>query len=153
MWLEGALQNDWSVNEMRTRRVETLGAVAADGELASVLAVEDDEDYEPPDDTQRIEGVPMAVAAAGGVDSEDEIDQADDAASDEWDESAENSARLEPPAPFARLPELPDDLAEVVESFKLVIIRHRLDGWRETSPRGIVAALDALKSLALAPAD
>ena len=30
MWLEGAVQNDWSIGEMRARRWETTGAVAAD---------------------------------------------------------------------------------------------------------------------------
>jgi hypothetical protein len=154
MWLEGALQNDWSVSEMRSRRAETLGALAVDGELASVVAVDEDEDYVPPDEMGRIEGVPMAVAAAGDVESDHQTAQALDESSEEWDEPEDDPARIEPPAaPFAQLPELPDDVAEAVESFKLAIIRHRLDGWRVTSPRNVITALDALKALTLAPAD
>jgi hypothetical protein len=154
MWLEGALANDWSVGEMRTRRAETLGAVAADAELASVIAVDEDEDFVPPDEPHRIEGVPMAVAAAGEVDADDEPADGEIEASENWSSSDDNPDRSEPSAPpFAELPDLPDDLAEAVESFKLAIIRHRLDGWRETSPRCVLSALDALRALTLATAE
>jgi hypothetical protein len=54
---------------------------------------------------------------------------------------------------MAGVPDLPDDLAEALASFKLAIVRHRLDGWRRTTPANVLAALDALKALVLAPAD
>ena len=55
--------------------------------------------------------------------------------------------------PFANLPKLPDDVQEALESFKLAILAHKLTGWDEVSCDDILAALDALKQLALAPSD
>jgi hypothetical protein len=156
MWLEGALQNDWSVSQMRARRAETLGQVVVGEALTEGAAADVDEDYEPPaEESLRLDGVPMAVAAVSDVDRAEDDDEdaqeswADDELADERDEDDIPA----PPAPFAHLPELPEDLAEAVESFKLAIIRHRLDGWREVSCRDVVIALDALKSLTLASAD
>jgi hypothetical protein len=136
------------------RRCATLGAVAADPELASVVAVDEDEDFVPSDSPDRLEGVPMAVAATGEAAADEAMADAGNETSDDWDSASDDVEESEPPAaPFAELPKLPDDLAEAVESFKLAIIRHRLDGWREISPRDVLSALDALRALALAPAE
>ncbi len=54
--------------------------------------------------------------------------------------------------PFEDLPDLPDDLAEKVDDLKVAILQHRLAGWQETTPDDIVAHLDALRQLTLAPA-
>jgi hypothetical protein len=54
--------------------------------------------------------------------------------------------------PFAHLAELPDDLAQALESFKLGILRHKLAGWNEVALEDVLSALEALKQLALAPA-
>jgi hypothetical protein len=51
------------------------------------------------------------------------------------------------------LAELPEDLAEAFESFKLSIVRHRLAGWHEAARDDVLAALDALRELALAPVE
>ncbi|HEY6564172.1 MAG TPA: hypothetical protein VIY86_06720, partial [Pirellulaceae bacterium] len=53
--------------------------------------------------------------------------------------------------PFECLPELPGDLIEAFEALKLVILRHKLQGWRETTSREILAYLDAYKALVTAP--
>jgi len=48
MWLEGAVQNNWSVSQMRRTRWETLGAVAADQPRdEDIVTTELDEDFEP----------------------------------------------------------------------------------------------------------
>ena len=48
MWLEGAVQNDWSVSQMRRQRWETLGAVESDKpQEDDVIKNELDEDFEP----------------------------------------------------------------------------------------------------------
>ena len=52
-----------------------------------------------------------------------------------------------PKRPFALMWELPPDMHEAYESFKLSIVRHRLAAWSEVSPDDVAAALDALKSL------
>ncbi len=54
--------------------------------------------------------------------------------------------------PFENLADLPDDLAEAFEMFKLAILRHKTTGWEEISREDVMASLDALKELALAPA-
>jgi hypothetical protein len=46
---------------------------------------------------------------------------------------------------------LPPDLGEAFESFKLAILHHKLSGWQEIACADVVAALQALQQLALAP--
>ena len=52
---------------------------------------------------------------------------------------------------FAQLSDLPEDLAEAFESFKLAILRHKLGGWSEVGRDDVLASLDALKELAASP--
>jgi hypothetical protein len=53
--------------------------------------------------------------------------------------------------PFADLKELPEDLAEAFEAFKLAILRHKMADWQDISCKDVLASLDALKQLVLAP--
>jgi hypothetical protein len=53
--------------------------------------------------------------------------------------------------PFAALNPLPDDLATACESFQLAILRHKAQHWAEVTLDDVLASLDALKALALAP--
>ena len=55
-----------------------------------------------------------------------------------------------PPAPLADLPPLPDDLADALEGLKVAILLHKLGAWKEVSRDDVLAALDALKHLAVA---
>ena len=52
--------------------------------------------------------------------------------------------------PFARcaLLNMPPDVADAYESFKLAIMRHRLDGWREIGRQDLLDCLTALADLA-----
>ena len=54
--------------------------------------------------------------------------------------------------PFENLAELPQDLAEAFDAFKLAIIRHKAEDWGEISREDLLGTLEALKELALAPA-
>ena len=54
--------------------------------------------------------------------------------------------------PFADLPALPSDLAEAFDSMKIAILRHKTEGWRDVPIEHVLAALESLKSLALAQA-
>jgi hypothetical protein len=163
MWLEGALQSRWSVSQMRGKRWETLGAVAADQPRdEDVVASELDEDFEP---AQRQEPIDTAVTpeyseiVAGprhdeGPDFGDEQD-APRAARETWEETEEDepAAAREPVRPFASLADLPDDVADAVERFKLLILKHRREEWVSFSQSDMVAVLESLKQLALSPAD
>ena len=58
----------------------------------------------------------------------------------------------EPPVrPFADLPDLPADLTDAFEQFKVAILAHKLNDWQGVACNDVLAALDALKKLALAP--
>lgn len=163
MWLEGALHNDWSVSAMRGQRAATLGDVAAradalaaqvDAEAAGELAAAEDT----ADGDDRITPSVARLSAADldeqvGNETETPTDEADDAP---FDADAEREEGATPRSaasvqPFAGLPELPDDLQAAFDTFKLAILNHRREGWRQVSCGDVVATLDALKTLALAP--
>lgn len=158
MWLEGAVHNGWSISQMRQARQETLNLVDDAAPAA---------DFEPDEETvaDHVRPAPSATAPRVGEvtdpripadDEEDyvelpETDQADAAphgdvpADGVWEQP---SAAAE--APFESLEDLPDDLAEACEAFKLAIVRHRMDGWKKCSRRQVLQVLDALRKLALA---
>ncbi|MBN2024805.1 MAG: hypothetical protein JW809_18645 [Pirellulales bacterium] len=160
MWLEGAVQSGWSVLAMRERRWRTLGAPAGDEPRADdAFAAELDEDAIAPG-----EPLPRELSAKTAV-----VEPTDDAADDDpasktnraQHERRENEGQtvldarptVEPVRPFEDLPELPDDLADAIEALKLAIVRHKLAGWRDVRADDVLAALNALKQLALAPAE
>lgn len=49
---------------------------------------------------------------------------------------------------FQTLPELPPDVEEAFQAFKLAILRHKLGGWMEVSQGGLCISLDVLKQVA-----
>lgn len=165
MWLEGAVQSGWSVSHMRKQRWETMGALASDEpQDEDAVSGELDEDFEP---AQRQDPISSSLTpeyteiASGprheGPDFGDEESDADTIASaerdEELDDSEEASAPVDRVRPFEALADLPDDVLDAVERFKLLILKHRREGWLALSQDDMVASLDALKQLALAPAD
>jgi len=166
MWLEGAVQNGWSVSQMRRTRWETLGGDKRKEPDDDVAAEDLDEDFEPAlnrdPDGSTIEGRYDEVQAGprhedpdfGDNDSEDE-EAARSGHARERDGAAiyaeEEEPAIEFVRPFENLAELPDDLAEAFEAFKLAILRHKADDWRQIPRDDVLASLDALKELATAP--
>ncbi len=164
MWLEGAVQNDWSVSTMRTQRFETLNPVdEAPPREDDLVVAEVDEDSGEADaasalrqgDVEQIQpfGKSQDRGAFDGRSPESDA-AADSAKAAPW----EAAQRAEQPGaeavrPFARLAELPSDLADAFESYKLALLRHKLDGWQQISRSDAIASLDALKELALAPSE
>ncbi len=167
MWLEGAVQNGWSVSQMRHTRWETLGDPR--GQMPreeDVIAGELDEDFEP---ANRAEPIPATITGsvqqvAGGPELDDEAEtdeKATKARRKKKDSSEEGGAAVfsqDRPEetirfvrPFENLAELPDDLAEAFEAYKLAILRHKAEDWQQISLDDVLASLDALKELALAP--
>jgi len=162
LWLEGAVQNKWSVSQMRRSRWEAHDAPA---ELKprdeDIVATELDEDFEPARNQD-----PEALAVGSqydqinapptpeGPDFGDEPQDFDPASRSPADEAIEVSAAGEAaPAvrPFAEIGKLPDDVADAFEAFKLSIIRHKNSGWKELSRDEMLGVLESLKELALAP--
>jgi hypothetical protein len=171
MWLEGAVQSGWSVSQMRKQRRETMGAVAADAPQAEdEVSSELDEDFEPAQHQDPVnsslspeyseiaagplpEGPDFGDEGEPNAADEEEMQAADEAWAEGEAEEETASAPVERVRPFEGLSDLPDDVLDAVESFKLLILKHRRNNWEELPQEHMVAALEALKQLALAPAD
>ncbi|MEM8864017.1 MAG: hypothetical protein AAGF31_00535 [Planctomycetota bacterium] len=158
MWLEGALQNGWSVSQVRAKRWETVGDGKPEPTEESAAAGELVEDFIEGDEAPVRETSGATSAAASGTSEEPgETDSPSAAERREApaDEPAEVDSSLQADSdavrPFANLPDLPDDLADAFEQFKLVILNHKLAGWAEVSRDDVLAALESLKQLAMAP--
>jgi hypothetical protein len=170
MWLEGATQNGWSVALMRRQRWQTMSELGepAPADDEGVLG-ELDEDFVPDERTSEAEsradrdrmadGYTAEVRSPAGPDFGDEDDFAGSSA--ERANDAPRSVALDPSLdgsdgepfrPFADLRPLPDDLSSAFEAFQLAILHHKSQHWAEVSCDDVLASLDALKALAMAPA-
>jgi hypothetical protein len=157
LWLEGAVQNDWSIAEMRHQRWEANGGIdpqPADDETS--LSTPWDEDADP-QEADVVSGTLGTVASPARTDADETDNEAgydrsqfDDAATSDTEGA---TARGEPFRPFADLPSLPADVNDAFEAYKLCILRHKLAGWQEISRDDLVSSLESLKQLALMPAD
>lgn len=171
MWLEGAVQSQWSIADMRRQRAEANGAVEDEESAAETAAAEPWDD-----DADSGEGVEAALSTVSDpdqgsaeYDSEDsDSDDRDSHESDdeesgydrsEFDDDRSNAgdreamAEADSVAPFAELPPLPPDVNDAFEAFKLCILRHKVAGWQDISRADLLGTLDALKQLAMTPAD
>ncbi|MEM9185456.1 MAG: hypothetical protein AAGB00_03060 [Planctomycetota bacterium] len=160
MWLEGALQNGWSVSQVRAKRWEVVGADGPNTEAPAAGQDDVNEDFVA-DVSPAAEAT--AAAVSDGLQGEDGggHDRSDSASSAERRQDETDDPGLAPtdswpqPAdavrPFADLPELPDDVADAFEQFKLAILGHKLAGWAEIARGDLVGVLESLKQLALAP--
>ncbi len=159
MWLEGAILNSWSVSQMRGKRWETHGNPGAPPQEESEAPFEGDADASPGEAASaagRTTKDPASKPTRATTDEESTNESADS------DDNAPSDGNFEAPAPSpaksrtrlaVEVDDLPDDLADAFEQFKLAIIAQRRLGWSETTPEAVIECLDALKSLALAPSD
>ena len=145
---------------MRNQRWETLGAPAEmkprDEDIVNAELDEDAATTElQPPRTPEIIGAEMGTVHPIDEDADEEAltDQSRSGmpASSDAADAAADAAAGEPTRPFENLPSLPPDLSEAFESFKLAILGHKITGWLDVSCRDVIAALEALKQLALAP--
>ena len=158
MWLEGAVQNGWSISQMRHHRWEALGAPEEQKPKESeIFPSESDEDGEPEGNqslpksiTETLGVVRDAGASAGHLSNPAPFDGGDGNTLDSAAFSAEPRA---PFRPFENLPPMPADLNEAFELFKLAVISHKLAVWKDIAMEDVLAILDALKQLARAPAE
>ncbi|MBA61736.1 MAG: hypothetical protein CMJ76_05155 [Planctomycetaceae bacterium] len=175
MWLEGALQNKWSVSSMREQRWEAMGGAPSEkpddkdviyAELdEDFVALSPDEapiknDYTPGNDTIRGE----YDEASSGPDYASGSDFGD---TDPYGMHATN--RLEPAArefdgtalevagdsirPFENLEELPSDLQSTLDEFKIAILRHKSTGWQEVDAAQVSGHLYALIQMVELPGE
>lgn len=174
MWLEGGIQNGWSVAKMRKARWEALGAPEdlkpKDDDIVAMELNEDldtREDHSPEVVEAKMEGIDTPGTSgpdlSAGPDFGDESD-GDSTGATAGESSASHSGdpgasiySEDPDAvpfvrPFENLADLPDDVSEAFEGFKLAIIRHKADDWQAIAREDMLGTLEALKELTLAPA-
>jgi hypothetical protein len=156
MWLEGSVQNGWSVSQMRRQRWEALGAPAGEEpDEADVVASELDEDFEPALNQSPVEHSLSAVDGHEGplhegpdFGDESEGDYGEDGGNI-YSEQADQAADFV--QPFENLGELPEDVMDAFEAYKLAILHHKGEKWSKVPLEDLLASLDALKALAVAP--
>lgn len=161
MYLQGAVDNGWSISQMREQRWEAIGgSPELKPNEADVVATELDEDVSTAADAPLPATISESVADVHGADDlpSDEPESAPFDADDVSEESESMSAVADEPAvpplrPFESLPPLPADLNEAFELMKLAILAHKVSGWTQISRDDVLAVVDSLKQLALAPAE
>jgi len=170
MWLEGAVQEKWSVSSMCENRWEATGAAASDKPQESdIIYAELDEDavapfqptteqssstYAPGDST--IRGSYDQASGTQGFEGPDFGDASyqrssgttpADAPSDSLDGAPrvvtdeESAATVQP---FKDLADLPDDLQDPLDNLKIAILQHKVNHWESVSEETVVAHLNGL---------
>lgn len=153
MWLEGAVQSGWSVSHMRRQRWQALGAVAElEPHDQDIIVAELDEDVELEEQAQNLDSQADPATISETVGLVQEPGGVEDEESGEIDDEPPKVA-VELFRPFENLAPLPADLADAFESFKLAILHHKVSDWNEISREDVLATLEALKQLAVAPAE
>jgi hypothetical protein len=161
MYLEGAVQNDWSVAQMRNQRWEAMGGQPElQPREADVVASELDEDAPARDDSPLPATISESLGEVHGAEDFSEYDDSEPAPFDGDGSSVSDmtDAAVEAPSapllrPFESLPPLPADLKEAFELMKLSILAHKVCGWAEIARDDVLSMLESLKQLALAPAE
>ncbi len=159
MWLEGAIQNEWSVSQMRGKRWETLGTPPAE-QRAELAASEVEElPTEPakagtgPAEPASEEPSTAKTASVKSLATEAATRERTEEGSDAHEKEALTAKPQAKRTPLnVNVELLSDDLADAFEQFKLAIIAQRREGWRDTTRETVIECLDALKELALAEA-
>jgi len=171
MWLEGAVQEKWSVSSMCENRWEATGAAASDKPQESdIIYAELDEDtiapfqpvseqksstYAPGDST--IRGSYDQASGAQGFEGPDFGDAsyqrssgampATNAPSDSLDGAPrvvtdeESAVSVQP---FKDLADLPDDLQEPLDNLKVAILQHKASHWNSVNEETVVGHLNGL---------
>jgi hypothetical protein len=158
MWLQGAVESNWSINQMRDKRWETNGSPSDSTPRDSdIVAAEIDEDVHAVDSANSAAVLSGEVSEVHDTERDEEENSDSSAPFDADDSEPAPEAYAESPTtpvrPFENLPSLPDDLKEAFELFKLAILSHKISGWGEISVNQVVGVLESLKQLALAPAE
>ena len=173
MWLEGAIHNGWSVSQMRGQRWETVGKPGETMPTDEEEAAGDDEDApwlgeDESEMASREEAITGESAEVKSVeetakrtkeesDDEEEGEEAEsgssESSSSSYDDEAPKSQKKERTRLSVEVGDLPDDIADAFEQFKLAIITQRRLEWAETTPESVIECLDALRELTLAPLD
>jgi hypothetical protein len=167
LWLEGAVQNDWSVAQMRVQRWESIGGAEEhkpqDGDI--IVAEIDEDAYSRQSLPERIEGRNIAIGAADALATSEssaaampervseparkkEPTKKDGATQTESNSDVPQTGKLL--MSLKGISEFPADLAESLELLKVAILNHKLAGWKSISAEKLCRSLETLKMLTVA---
>jgi hypothetical protein len=157
LWLEGAVQNTWTVSEMRATRLE-VGRGDTPSDVVTT-DLEQDEDFSPPDrGLKKVRPAKPEDGEKQSVDAEELPDDARAALADAIGNSAcetptpDGSFESRPTGrPSVSTVGLPDDIATPAEALKLAIVRHRIGGWQLVEASAVAALLEGLIGLVWSP--
>jgi len=169
LWLEGAAQSHWSVSQMRRTRDEAMGRdpnasaneVLIDSELDDGFVALSEEDgaihVDTMDEDSDRDGSDRSTSGPlnEGPDFGDE-GQGDESGFDSDPASSRSQSEIDGLGietgslnnPFAGLGEMPPDVSDAMEQFKLCIIRHRANHWTDVSQPQLLSAIEALRLFA-----
>lgn len=171
LWLEGAVQNGWSVAQMRVQRWEAIGAPdELKPRTEDVFTAELDEDVNPRNDSfassEASRSAGRTEARTAEIGAADMVDRFD-ADEPPFDPDGDASPKQEPKKPKTKAVEddsdgpstgellaslgdlaaFPADLGEALAMLKVAILHHKLAGWKDISPPKLLKKIDALKGL------
>ncbi len=157
LWLEGAMQSRWSISQMRRTRWESMGQDPdQQPDESEIVTAETDEDFSPlseaDDSTETDRELQDRIGTTGPLNEAPDFGEGESEGSDveaiednyEDLDDASDEDLGDRTSPFASLPQLPVDVAEAMENFKLAIVRHRASQWQDVSQSDILKVLDAL---------
>ena len=153
MWLEGAIQNKWSISQMRHQRWETLGSDPNDQPRTSdIVATELNEESQTlalseqnrQNDRNYVEG-----PVHEGPDFGDEPSSSGKSSKSSSESDSDSDEKEDAPKAraFDTFTELPEDVLDAVNAFKIAIITHKTAEWEEVSRDDMLDLLDSLKQM------
>jgi len=155
-WLVDASENQWSVATMRLQRWEAIGSpVGQKPNDADIVMSEPDEDVNPFNDSDTVlDGNRKSVEPNRDKDKKKKGDNNTSGGSTGGDATGGGSndndlghftSPAEAFAQMKQMKDLPEDLKEAFEQLKVVILSHKVSGWREVEPQRILTFLNAMK--------
>lgn len=162
LWLEGGARSGWSVSEMRRTRLQAMGgdpttidpnAPREDVELDDGF-VELEPESSKLDDSERADrdfedaSGPVFEGPDFGEDGDDDASSDRSSTNSQFEIDGLSTVMAGGTNPFLELGDLPADVADAMEQFKLCIIRHRASNWSDMSQTKMLQILDALRQFA-----
>ncbi len=177
LWLQGAVENRWTVQQMQQQRARTLqqpppptpqepevfawsfpvfeqgaGNGASGSEFpppaqGSAPVAGAESGTEPP--AAQAGQAPARQAAP----AEAPFSETEESAAEQVPESVAPAEQKPVSMGAATLPELPEDLIEPLEAFKLAVLHHKQTGWQTVSPAELLQAVEHLRQFVLTVSD
>ena len=163
LWLEGAVQNGWSVAQMKMQRWEALGATDEQKPQEEDIYVADFDEGTPQPLPDRIEGRTAEIGAAGAgfnpssaAAPNPSTEPSKKKEQTKKDKAKQTESNVNVPRvgellmSLKEISEFPADLADSLEPLKVAILSHKLAGWKSISAEQVCQSLEALKMLTIA---